>query len=851
MHATLTLPRFLVTAVFLVAAAGATTAEETAHHPSPLLAGNEAVYVMKIMETECGRETVTLTADGWSVKGDYDLLGTRTGKYEGGLVRKDGALDYKMSFELEAGGVTRKPVVVASWKEGKLALEVTSAGRTQNLSADLAAEGTPVVYEDLVWAGMVDICFEQVRQLESGKLAAGKTHNTLAVSGLRHLPLQIKSVERSTVSINGKNTEIWTIDQSLGGTVDTTVVLGPKGLLLRLKIPSQGLEISLDGIEMSSEIGEQERLTLVDKGPWRSELSQPTYEVVQETKIMVPMRDGVKLATDVYRPEGDGPFPTILARTPYDRNTEGASKGNYWARRGYVFVAQDVRGRFASEGEFAPGRQEVNDGSDAIDWIAAQPWSNQKVGMIGASYVGWTQWYAAKSGNPHLKAIVPQVAPPDPDENFPCEGGVFILTVGWWAKVCQHIDGDGGSLSELPELDWIEAFSTLPVGDLDKALGVDDGGFFDEWVAHPPIDEAYWGPMRYQDSFAAMDIAALHISGWFDGDQPGAVQNFAGMRRQAKTQKARDSQYLIMGAWGHAFNTTNQVGKLDHGEEAVVDLDSRILRFFDRYLKDIDNGIDREDRVLTYSMGENTWHSDNEWPLTKTEFTNLYLGSDGNANRRDGNGSLALGKSAGSAAVSTYRYDPLDLPETNVIFNDMTGEENSLDQSSLPDRDDVLDFTSAPLAAPCEITGPIRAVLSVSTDAPDTDFAVTFNTVKPDGRVLQWLGGIQRLRYRNKKDEPVKPGTIVPLEIDVWATGLRMEKGDKIRIEVRSTLFPGYSRNLNTLEPVATATAKDARVATNHVHHTSEHPSTLVLPVIPREGAPGLTFETAGAGKER
>jgi len=801
----------------------------------------KGVYVLTVLEQKVGREEVTFTETGWETKGSFDVFGVQKGSFEGSRSRDaEGAVHFRLKTDVEIRGAKQSADIEATVRDGKLEARLLPDGSPWTM--ELEGKGDPVFYADVLSATLIDLCRELARRVAAGSMGPGDAIDAILPGAPRTIRIELLDASQFARNIAGSPYLLWSFTIRLAGAVEGVLLCSPGGLPLRFTVPSQKAEIVLEGFEAVEPAGLEPK-TLVDRGAWRANLSPATHTVTRESGVKIAMRDGVKLAADVFRPEGEGKFPTILVRTPYGRTAEGLTRGNYFARRGYAVVVQDVRGRFESEGEWFPLVHEANDGSDTIDWIAAQPWSDGKVGMIGASYVGWTQWFAARSGNPHLEAIVPQVAPPDPLENIPYEGGAFLLSTGWWAKVTAWLEKEGATATALPKLDWKTVLSTLPLGDLDRALGVEDA-FLDEWIAHPPSDVEYWRPYFYQTRYEAMDVAAMHISGWFDGDQPGSLQNFVGMRERAKSEFARKHQYLIMGPWAHAFNVTGKVGGIDCGEEAVVDLDARILRFFDRTLKGVENGIDAEDPVLLFTMGENRWHAEKDWPPAGTRFTNLYLASGGKANRRDGDGSLALeAPAAKDGAPDVFRYDPKDPRPLNVNFEDLTGENTSLDQSNLPDRDDVLDYVSPPLAGPVEITGPIRAMLWVSTDAADTDFTVEFLCRKPDGRMLGYAGGIQRLRYRRGPgtDSPAKPGEVAPIEIDCWATGIRFEKGDRIHVQIASSLWPAYARNLNTLEPLATA--KDPAVATNRIFHDAERPSCVVLPVVPREGAPGIEFE--------
>jgi putative CocE/NonD family hydrolase len=796
----------------------------------PLL-GERFEYVVYLGEEEAGRERVALTSDGWSAEGSYDFMGVRRGSYRATLRRcPGGRLEYQ--FTSDEGGAERS--LSGVFAEGNWS--VSAGEREQSKQIDGADVFT---YDDLLWISLADLGRLLVAREAANELTAGA--KVTALSGVAGLGFPVEFVDsaRSAQVVGGEAVALWIFRVELAGMVDVTLVTSPAGLPLRIEVPAQRVRVEVAGFEaVTGPVTEP--TSPVDAGPWRAKLSPPTFAFAVERGVEIPMRDGVALVADVYRPVGEGKFPTVLARTPYNRVTEAALKGGWYAKRGYAFVAQDVRGRFASGGEWFPFVNETRDGSDTLDWIAERPWSDGKVGMLGGSYVGLVQWLAAKSANPHLTCIVPEVSPPDPQENFPYEGGAFVLAAGWWARVLESMDaGTDWSAG----VDFEQAYATLPLADLDQALQLKEQRFLDVWLAHPPHDVAFWEPSSYQASFEQMTVPAFHVTGWWDGDQPGALQNFAGMRRRAKTELARAGQFLVVGPWTHFSNSTRAIGDVDYGDEAMVDLDSRILRFFDRYLKGIENGIEDEPPVHLFTMGSNRCHAEADWPPPQTQFTKLFLHSGGNAKRLAGDGRLALAPGGGSAASDAYRYDPKDLPELDLDFTDLSGAEATADQSGEPDRDDDLEYLSPPLERPCEIVGPIEVVLWVSSDAADTDFSAALLRVTEKGEEFAIRGGVQRLRYAANplRDTPVAPGTVARVAIDCWATGLRLEKGDRILLQVSSWVWPAYGRNLNTLEPQATA--EDAVVATNTIHHDAERPSHVLLPVVPREGAAGLAFE--------
>ncbi len=734
---------------------------------------------------------------------------------------RDGKGGRTWSVETEGGSVA------ASFEGGHVTAELSDgADQSREVAFDVEGE-LPFFFENLVFGCLYEAGRDLIARAEADDLKDGATLTAILAQAGRTLPFTLKSHARDEEGI-------WTFTILFPPGLDMTWTCGEDALPITIDVPAQKLEVRREG---AAPDGPGEGRSPVCRGPWRAKLSQPTFEVETEEAVEVPMRDGVVLVVDLYRPAAEGKYPTILIRTPYDRHNEGLANGARFAKRGYAVVVQDVRGRFDSGGEFFPLIHEMEDGSDTLDWIAAQPWSDGKVGMIGASYVGWVQWYAAKSRNPHLLAIIPQVSPPDPDQNIPYEGGAFLLGSAWWASALTYMDQGGFGI---PEKDYETILATLPLSDLDEAIGTDQP-FLDVWLSHPPDDEEFWGPQRYQNALETMNVAALHLTGWYDGDQPGALQNFPVLRRHGATERVRTGQFLIVGPWGHGFNLVTKLGDVDFGPESVIDRSAVEVRFFDHYLKGIDNGVEREKPVWVFVMGENAWHNEESWPLPGTRFTPLYLSSEGDATRRGGGGKVGFEKGKGSEASTTIAYDPMDIPKLGLDWTDVTGDQATMDVNAYPDRADDLEFDSAPLAAPVELTGPFEALLYVRSDVQDADFVVSILKLGLDGSARRIATGIQRMRYRNGKDDPVPPGEVATLHVDCWASGIRLAKGERLRIQVTSTGFPGYARNSGTLEPIADA--KRLLPAHNELLHSAEYPSQVILPVVPRPDAPELRFE--------
>jgi putative CocE/NonD family hydrolase len=566
-------------------------------------------------------------------------------------------------------------------------------------------------------------------------------------------------------------------------------------------------------------------------------------EIVVDDEVMVPMRDGVELATDVYRPAGDEALPTILIRTPYKKEMVEV-KAKFYARRGYAVAVQDCRGRFASGGVWEPFIHEADDGYDAIEWLATQPWSSGKIGMIGGSYLGWVQWWAASRRPPHLVTIIPNVSPPDPLYNIPYEYGVFFMLGSvWWADVLEsEATGDlsGVAMSKIGEKKFGKLLRALPVIELDKAVLGKENKYWRKWIQHPSND-SYWAPANFSQRLAAVDIPVFHQSGWFDGDGIGSKLNYLLMRSHG-----HDNQKLVLGPWGHTDTATRKVGDRDFGPTAIIDLQDKYLRWFEHWLKGADSGILDEPLVSIFVMGRNEWLHGPVYPLPETRFEKWYLHSDGGANTLAGDGRLSPELPNGDAAFDEYVYDPGD-PTPSPRFYEQPeaaeGEERSAEELEatvkahyadvLKSRADILVYRSAPLETPLTIAGPISAVLTASTSARDTDWFMRLGEVDEDGRVFPLAEGKIRARYRTSLDAPqlLDPDSVHEYTLDLWQTGIEIPAGRRIQVEVASASFPLFSRNLNTGGHNELET--DYVSATQRVYHEPSRPSYVLLPVIP------------------
>ncbi|WP_129782386.1 CocE/NonD family hydrolase [Peristeroidobacter soli] len=552
--------------------------------------------------------------------------------------------------------------------------------------------------------------------------------------------------------------------------------------------------------------------------------------VIVEHNVMVPMRDGVRLATDVYRPAAEGKYPVILTRDPYDNGSDDNSvaEGHAWAKRGYVFLHQDVRGRYDSEGSFYTYSSEVADGYDAQQWAGSQPWSSGKVGMLGGSYLASAQWLSAHLRAPALVAIAPRMTPYNYYKDVAYPGGALSLSsrIDWAALMAGHTN-------QTRNYDWNRVLRHLPLTTMDRALGRDMPHWRD-WIAHPSYD-SFWKALDVESRASEMDVPAYSIAGWYDVFLRGNLTSFADMRTKARSERARKNQKLIIGPWPHAEFPTQKLGDLDFGADSVVKFETLHQRWFDYWLKGENTGVTSEAPVRLFVMGENRWRDEQEWPLARTQYTKFYLRSAGKANGRDGNGRLERAAPGASEPTDNYVYDPENPVPTiggNLMFKPLPA--GPFDQSALDGRDDVLMFVTAPLDKELEVTGPILVTLYAASTARDTDFTAKLLDVHPDGKAYNLADGIIRARYRKsfEQESLIEPGAVNEYTIDLWATSNVFKKGHRIRIDVSSSNFPRFDRNPNTGKPFGTDTS--TQPATQTIYHNKRYPSHVTLPLIPR-----------------
>jgi len=590
-------------------------------------------------------------------------------------------------------------------------------------------------------------------------------------------------------------------------------------------------------------------------------VTKPTpLRLLMERDVVVQMRDGVGLRADIYRPMEEGRYPVLLERTPYNKSLTvmaiGAMDPVRAVERGYAVVIQDVRGRYRSEGTFYPFVNEVNDGYDTVEWVASQPWADGKTGMFGGSYVGATQWLAAVGGPPHLTAICPMITAADYHEGWTYQGGAcawgFLVSwtlayLGAEAVVRRHEAGDI-SLEEIDRyvaaIDGMaEQFGFLPLREFPHLREL--APYFYDWLAHPGADE-YWQAIGIAERHGRIGVPALNLGGWYDIFLGGTLRNFSGMQAHGATPEARQGQRLLIGPWNHSIPTSSLVGGHDFGMRSgeslsplMFDLQEVLLRWYDHWLKGRDNGVAQEAPVRVFVMGENAWRDEWAWPPAGGQLTPYYLHSSRGLAATAEGGTLSR-RMPVAEEPDVYVYDPSDPVPTRggglcCYPNSMPG--GVFDQTEIERRPDVLVFSTPPLDADLEVTGPVTVTLWAASTAPDTDFTAKLVDVDPAGYARNLTDGIIRARYREGTDKPllIEPGRVYPYQIDLGATSNLFRAGHQIRLEISSSNFPRFDRNPNTGH--AFGADADLQTAMQTIYHEQTWPSHVVLPIMERPSA--------------
>jgi putative CocE/NonD family hydrolase len=549
--------------------------------------------------------------------------------------------------------------------------------------------------------------------------------------------------------------------------------------------------------------------------------------------VAVQMRDGVALRADVYRPSRSGQFPTLVFRTPYGKHSAERSDGVHLkaVERGYAVVIQDVRGRYASDGTFEPYRHEGADGYDTIEWAAAQPWSDGRIGTYGLSYPGAVQWLAAVETPPHLLAMAPAMTFSSPRRFFYMNG---IFDRSWLPWIYQYVAPDARRRLGLPvvgdaEQDWpnvaAQYQSWLPLRELPWLR--DEAPYYFEWLAHPPEDP-WWDWAELRGRYGRVSAAVLNLSGWFDDAYgvEGAATNFNGLR-QARSGTEGSRTHLLIGPWVHGVPspTDGRAGDLDFGPNAAIDYDRLVLDFHDFYVRGIANRFAKDPSVRYFVMGANAWRDASGWPPANSRVMSLYFdGAEVGSQRR-----LRPTRENERHSRSVFAADP-EHPIT-----DSYGTPGAHDYGALESRKDLLTFDTEPLTEDLWVAGDISALIYASCDCRDFDLWVRLMDVHPDGRAFNLMSpgnDVLRASYRNPEAgrETLEPGRIYELRLPSLMTSMRFSKGHRIRAQISASFDPHLSRNLQTGESeVMSAAARSAAIT---IHHGSGHASKLELPVL-------------------
>jgi putative CocE/NonD family hydrolase len=569
-----------------------------------------------------------------------------------------------------------------------------------------------------------------------------------------------------------------------------------------------------------------------------AEVSAPVSGIKLQSNVKVLMRDGIHLAADIYRPAGPGKFPCLMMLSPYwKQRPADVDSAVYYAKKGYAVTLLDSRGRHDSEGVWVPYIHEPQDGFDAQQWLGQQPWSNGKIGTFGSSYVGFTQVMPAVFRSPYLKAMVP-AANQQTNFGFLYNDGVMqlnaVFTFGLFCSGRTQQYRTGSGIETNPLFNYDEIFRRLPL--ITALDDIADLPHVKAWIEHNTYDD-YWKSYGIKEKYGEIDVPAYFISGWYDNLVHEVFRNFKGFTEHARSERARNGTKILIGPWTHALASTNPADHagwaVDFGHAGAVNLLDLHLRWYDFWLKEQQNGIDREAPVRIFVMGANQWRQEKEWPLARTRYMKYFLASGGKANSLYGDGALSASISDPKQSDS-FTFDPADpVPTLGGQISTHVDLRGPRDRRPVERRDDVLVYTSEPLTKDLEVTGPIVVKLYAASSAVDTDFTGTLTDVSPNGEAVHLCEGVRRASFRESLEHPspIEPGKIYEYSIDLWETSNVFKAGHRMRLEISSSNFPRWARNLNTGRHFGTTS--EMKTARQTIYHDAAHPSHLLLPVIP------------------
>lgn len=597
-------------------------------------------------------------------------------------------------------------------------------------------------------------------------------------------------------------------------------------------------------------------------------LSQLDEIAIIDSKVMMPMRDGIRLATDIYRPKAEGTYPIIFSRTPYNFNTwvdgerrlREAKRAYDYVKKGYAYVVQNERGRFFSEGEWDILGVPLTDGYDAFEWMKNQSWSNGKIGTLGCSSTAEWQMAVSALDHPSHAAMVPQgfgagvgkVGDIHEQGNWYRGGVEQMLFFSWLYGVEQDKFKpripEGASQEDLirisrfydlapenPPVDMSEALSHLPIQDILKNIN-GKHEIFDKMIRRKPNDPEWYKGGLYHDTME-IGTPSFWFTSWYDVSITPNLALFNHVRQNSKEAFIRDNQYLVIAPTLHCAYTraseNSVVGERNIGD-ARLNYDEQITKWFDLWLKEKSNDFkETTPRVQYYTMGSNQWQSAETWPPEHTQMNTFYLNSEGSANSRFGDGKLTKDKAKQDHA-DQFTYDPMaPVPSYggNVCCTGNAIKGGAFDQKEMEARNDILVYSTDVLKKDTEVSGFIESTLYVSSDVKDTDFTIKLIDVHPDGTAYNLDETIQRVRYREgyEKEVFMEKGKVYKLDLTPMSTSNVFKKGHRIRIEISSSNFPRFARNLNT--GGNNYDESDGVIAHNKIHHSSEYPSQIRLPI--------------------
>jgi len=571
------------------------------------------------------------------------------------------------------------------------------------------------------------------------------------------------------------------------------------------------------------------------------------HEFLVERNIEIPMRDGTILRADVWRPKAEGKYPVLIERTPYDKTSSsesGQGAGEYYASHGYVTVVQDVRGRFASDGDFYPFRDdgdgERQDGYDTVEWAAEQPWSNGNIGTIGGSYSGATQYRMIGAQPPHLKAQFVRQSASDYHREWVYRSGAYEAgfntkwTITHTASNARKyaapgIEDEAQSRMENALENYLEWVEKSPIAPFEPTEGLHS--WFNDWMKRPDYSD-YWDEFSIVRTYDKVQVPVHHIGSWYDCFLRGTITNYESMRDNAPSDEISAAQRLTIGPWVHNPKPADmrEAGAVDFGENTPIGWMETRRRWFDHWLKGIDNGVDSDKPVKVFTMGENQWHEFDQWPPAEVEYTSFYF-NDSKSGSVDSlnDGGLSVSSPVAVTEPDSYQSDP-NNPVRSFGGGHLGEDFGPQDQRGYEDR--VLTYTTEIMGEGIRVTGPVKAVLHASSSAVDTDWVVRVTDVHPDGTSMLICDGILRGRYRNSFEKPelLRPDEVYEFEVDLWATSHLFKPGHRIRVAVASSSFPRWDRNWQTGKN--NAFESEGVVATNRVYKDAARPSHILLPLL-------------------